>query len=132
MINSYENVLIFTPSMKEEEVKTAIGNYRESLKSLGGEIVHEDVWGLRQLAYPIQKKTTGYYVVTEYKAPAEAVARMEVLYKRDERIMRFLTVKLDKFAADYNDRKHKGLIGRKSRSADNSNPANNESTKGGN
>jgi len=110
---SYENVLIFTSTLPLEEVKTAIGKYREQLQSLGGEIVHEDFWGLRPLAYPINKLTTGYYVVTESQAPTTAVARMEVLYKRDENILRFLTVSLDKFAAHYNQRKRNGLIGRK-------------------
>lgn len=117
-MNSYENVLIFTPKMTDEEVKTAIGKYRESLESLGGKIVHENVWGLRQLAYPIKKLTTGHYIVTEYQAPSNAVARMEILYKRDERILRFLTVSLDKFAVDYNERKRNGMIGRKKQKDD--------------
>ncbi len=117
-MNSYENVLIFTPKMTDEEVKTAIGKYRESLESLGGQVVHEDVWGLKQLAYPIKKLTTGHYIVTEYKAPSTVVARMEILYKRDERILRFLTVSLDKFAVDYNDRKRNGLVGRKKKDED--------------
>ncbi len=110
---SYENVLIFTGSLDLDTVKNAIGTYRELLQSLGAEIIHEDFWGLRSLAYPIDKHTTGYYIVTEYQAPGSTVARMEVLYKRDERILRFLTISLDKFAVDYNDRKRNGLIGRK-------------------
>lgn len=114
---SYENVLIFTGTLDLETVKTAIGSYRESLQSLGAEIIHEDFWGLRPLAYPIDKHTTGYYIVTEYQAPTNTVARMEVLYKRDESILRFLTVSLDKFAVDYNARKRNGLIGRKQKAS---------------
>ncbi|HRK26707.1 MAG TPA: 30S ribosomal protein S6 [Chitinophagales bacterium] len=112
MLKSYECVLIFTPVLTKEEVEKVVGDYQELIKAQGGEIVHTDFWGIKQLAYPIRKKTTGFYLVIEYSAPAESTAKLEVYYKRDERILRFLTTQLDKFAVEYNERKRKGLIGK--------------------
>ena len=118
---NYEVVLIFTPTLSEEEVNNEVTRHRNLLASFGAEIVHEDFWGLRQLAYPIKKKTTGIYLVTEYVGKDDVVARMEVLYKRDENIMRFLTTRLDKFAVDYNERKRNGQIGRNRKQQGNDN-----------
>ncbi|OWY21269.1 30S ribosomal protein S6 [Sphingobacteriales bacterium UPWRP_1] len=112
MLKSYECVLIFTPVLTAEEVEKVVGDYQELIKSQGGEIVHTDFWGLKTLAYPIKKKTTGFYLILEYSAPATSIAKLEVYYKRDERILRFLTVQLDKFAVEYNEKKRKGLIGK--------------------
>jgi small subunit ribosomal protein S6 len=111
MLNSYETVVVLTPVLSDEQAKELITKFRAVLTENGAEIVHEDNWGLRKLAYPIDKKSTGYYHITEFKAPGELVAKLELEYKRDERVMRFLTIALDKFAMDYNDRKRKGLIG---------------------
>ena len=98
--------------MTEEEVKNLVGDYQKLLKSHGADIVHEDFWGLRQLAYPIKKKTTGFYLVTEFKADSSSIAKLELQYKRDERVLRFLTTKLDKYSLEYNEKKRLGLIGR--------------------
>lgn len=111
-MKSYENVLIFTPTLTEDEVRNHVSKHRSDLQALGAEIVHEDFWGLRQMAYPIKKKTTGIYLVTEYQAKDDAVAKMEVLYKRNESILRFMTISLDKHAVKYNDDKRNGRIGR--------------------
>ncbi|MGB1205617.1 MAG: 30S ribosomal protein S6 [Chitinophagales bacterium] len=112
MQQSYENVLVFTPVLTEEEVKHVVGDYQKLLKSHGADIVHEDFWGLKQLAYPIRKKTTGFYLVTEFKADSSSIAKLELQYKRDERVLRFLTTKLDKYSLEYNEKKRLGLIGR--------------------
>ena len=111
-MNNYELVVIYTPVLKDDEVKQVIGQYRDLLKSNDAEIIEEDFWGMKQLAYPIQKKTTGFYNITEFKASPTLIERMELQLRRDERVLRFMTVKLDKFAIDYNDRKRKGLVGR--------------------
>ncbi len=112
MLKSYETVLIFNPVLKEKEVQEVIGNYRELLKSYKADIVEEDFWGLRQLAYPIKKKTTGFYLVLEYKVDATAIDRLEIQFKRDENIMRFLTIRMEKYHLEYNERKRRGLAGR--------------------
>lgn len=108
MLKNYESVIIVTPLLSEEQVKEVIAKFKKVLTDSGSEIVYEDNWGLRKLAYPIQKRTTGFYHLTEFKAPAELIAKLEVEYKRDERIVRFLTVALDKHAVAYNEKKRSG------------------------
>jgi small subunit ribosomal protein S6 len=101
MMNQYETVFIVTPVLSEEQMKEAVKKFSGYLAENGGEIVHEDNWGLRKLAYPIQKKSTGFYHLIEFKSGGELVNRLEVEFRRDERIIRFLTVRLDKFAVEY-------------------------------
>lgn len=86
-------------------MKEAVTKFRGFIAENGGEIVHEENWGLRKLAYPIQKKTTGFYHLMEFKASGELIDRLETQYRRDERIIRFLTVKLDKYAVEYAEKK---------------------------
>jgi small subunit ribosomal protein S6 len=76
----------------------------------GGEMVHEDNWGLTKLAYPIEKKGTGFYHLFEYKANPEFIKVMEIAFRRDERVMRYLTVRMDKWSIDFNDRKRRGEL----------------------
>jgi len=119
MSKQYETTIIVTPVFTETELQTLISNYVAFLKNNGSEIVHENFWGLRQLAYPIQKKTSGFYYTVEYTSPTgDIVDKLELNFRRDENILRFLTVKLDKYSIEYNDRKSKGLIGKKARAKD--------------
>ena len=106
-MNQYETVFIMTPVLSDEQMKETVKKYQTLLKDKGAEIVYEDNWGLRKLAYPIQKKSTGFYYLIEYKADGEIIPDLEVTFKRDERIIRFLTVKLDKHAIAYNEKSHK-------------------------
>ena len=106
-MNQYETVFILTPVLSEEQMKEAVKNYEDFLTNNGAEIVHRENWGMRKLAYPIQKKSTGFYQVLEFKTPGDAIAKLEVQFKRDERILRFLTVKLDKHAVAYNEKKRR-------------------------
>ena len=113
MIKQYESTVIVTPVLTDTELKQLLSGYIDFLKSNGAEIVHEDFWGMKQLAYPIQKKTSGFYYAVEFKAEGDLIDKLELLYRRDENILRFLSVKLDKYAAEFNDKKRQGLIGRK-------------------
>jgi small subunit ribosomal protein S6 len=106
-MNQYETVFILTPVLSEEQMKEAVKKYQDFLKDNGAEIVHEEHWGMRKLAYPIQKKSTGFYHLIEFRAEGNLIAELEVQYKRDERLLRFLTVKLDKHAVAYNEKKRK-------------------------
>ncbi|MCK9290801.1 MAG: 30S ribosomal protein S6 [Bacteroidales bacterium] len=106
-MNQYETVFIVTPVLSDDQMKEAVKKYQDYLKQHGAEIVHEEHWGMRKLAYPIQKKTTGLYHLIEYKAEGSLIAELETQLKRDERIIRFLTVKLDKHAITYNEKKRK-------------------------
>ena len=111
-MNQYETTFIITPVLTEEGVKDTVKQYAEFLKSNGAEIIEEDHWGLKKLAYPIKKKTSGIYHHVEYKANPAFIDKLELALKRDENIFRFLTVKCDKYAIKYNDDKRAGLVGR--------------------
>ena len=101
MIKQYETVFIATPVLSDSQMKEAVAKYVDLIKANGGEIVYEEDWGLKQLAYPIQHKTSGFYYLIEFKANPEFVATLETQYHRDERIIRYITVALDKNAVAY-------------------------------
>ena len=107
MANQYETVFIMTPVLSDDQMKETVKKYQEFLKERGAEIIFEDNWGLRKLAYPIQKKSTGFYYLIEFTTDSNLVADLEVAFKRDERIIRFLTVRLDKHAIAYSEKKRK-------------------------
>jgi small subunit ribosomal protein S6 len=106
-MNQYETVFILTPVLSDEQMKEAVKKYQDFLTDNGAEIVHEEHWGMRKLAYAIQKKSTGFYHLIEFKAEGGLIAELEVHYKRDERMLRFLTVRLDKHAVAYNEKKRR-------------------------
>lgn len=106
-MNQYETVFILTPVLSEDQMKEAVKKFQDYLKDNGAETVHEEHWGMRKLAYPIQKKSTGFYHLIEFKADGELISNLETELKRDERVIRFLTVKLDKHAVAYNEKKRK-------------------------
>lgn len=104
-MNRYETVFILTPVLSEDQAKEAVGKFRKVIKDTGAKILHEEHWGLKKLAYPIMKKTTGFYQLFEYQAEPTAIKDIEIALKRDERVLRYLTVKLDKHAAAYAEKK---------------------------
>ena len=110
MLNQYEVVFIMTPVLSEEQMMDTVTKFKKILTDNGSEIVHENNWGLRKLAYPIQKKNTGFYYLVEFTSTGEIISKMETEFKRDERVMRFLTVKLDKHAIAYNEKKRKNAL----------------------
>ena len=101
MLKQYETVFIATPVLSEQQMKEAVAKYTKLIADKGGEVVYEEDWGLRQLAYPIQHKTSGFYYLIQFKAEPSFIATLETQYFRDERIIRFLTVALDKHAEAY-------------------------------
>ena len=105
MLKQYETVFIATPVLSDTQMKEAVAKYNNLIKENGGEVVYEEDWGLRQLAYPIQHKTSGFYHLIEFKSEPEFVAVLETQYHRDERIIRFLTVSLDKDAIAYAEKR---------------------------
>ena len=105
MLKQYETVFIATPVLSEEQMKEAVAKYTTLIADNGGEVVYEEDWGLRQLAYPIQHKTSGFYYLIQFKAEPTFVETLETQYFRDERIIRFLTVALDKDAVEYAERR---------------------------
>lgn len=107
---NYESAIILTPVLSEAQMQEAVKSYRQLVAEHGGEMVAESNWGLTKLAYPIKKKSTGFYHFFEFKANPEFIAQLETLYRRDERILRFLNLKLDKHGIVFNERKRNGEI----------------------
>ena len=100
-MNNYEAVFIVTPVLSDVQMKETVEKFKGILADEKAEIVNEENWGLRKLAYPIEKKTTGFYQLLEFKARPETIAVLETQFRRDERIIRYLTFRLDKYAAEY-------------------------------
>ncbi|GHT53158.1 30S ribosomal protein S6 [Bacteroidia bacterium] len=100
-MNNYETVFILTPVLSDHQTKEAVDKFKDILKAEGAEIVNEESWGLRKLAYPIEKKSTGFYVLLEFTAKPEVVATLELQFRRDERVIRYLTFRQDKDFAEY-------------------------------
>ena len=105
MMNQYETVFILTPVLSDVPMKETVEKFKGLLVNLGAEIVNEENWGLKKMAYAIEKKSTGFYSLLEFKAEPTVVEKLEIGFRRDERVIRFLTVKLDKFAAQYAEKR---------------------------
>ena len=105
---NYETVFILTPVLSDDQMKDAAAKFSTFLKEHDVDVINEESWGLRKLAYPINHKTTGFYHLLEFAAEPSIVDTLETEYRRDERVMRFLTVALDKHAVDYNERRRRG------------------------
>jgi small subunit ribosomal protein S6 len=108
-MNNYELMVIFTPVLSDEEFKAEQKKYAGMVTAIGGSIIAENAWGLKSLAYPVQKKTTGLYWVLEYTAPSDFNEKLKIQLLRDEAVLRHLCTKLDKYAVEYNARKKSGV-----------------------
>jgi small subunit ribosomal protein S6 len=105
MVKQYETVFILTPVLSEDQAKEAAKKYKKLLTDNGAKIINEESWGLRKLAYPIQKKSTGFYFLLEYASEGTLIDTLETTFKRDERILRNMTVALDKHAIAYSEKR---------------------------
>src|SRR5690606_8842386 len=112
-MQQYETVIILTPLLSDEIAKETINKFSTFLTENGAEIIQEDNWGMKKLAYPIEKKSTGFYHLIEFKAPGELISKLELQYKLDERVMRFLTIELYKHAVAYNKKKRRRAFNKK-------------------
>ncbi len=108
MQKQYETVFILTPVLSEAQMKDAVQKFKGILTDGGAKIINDEDWGLKKLAYPIQHKTTGFYHLFEFEAETSLINKLETEYRRDEKVMRFLTTVLDKHAIVYNERRRKG------------------------
>ena len=112
-MRNYEVNIIVDPVLSSEEISATAATYSDLIKQEGGKIVDVDQMGLRQLAYPIKRRNTGVYYSIEFQVPNGGfIDKLELALRRDERIMRFLTVLLDKYGVKYNEDKRNGLIGK--------------------
>ena len=105
-MNHYETVFILTPVLSDAQMKEAVDKFTGVITANGGAIVNEENWGLRKLAYPIQKKSTGFYTLVEFDATPDTIKKLEIQFRRDERVLRFLTFRLDKYAHEYAIKRH--------------------------
>ena len=108
-MNQYETVFILTPVLSDEQMKETVAKFKKLLTDKGAEILNEETWGLKKMAYAIQKKSTGFYCLLEFKAEPSVIDRLETGYRRDERVIRYMTVKLDKHAVAYAEKRRAKL-----------------------
>lgn len=104
-MNHYETVFILNPVLSDDQIKETVKKYEDFLVSKGAEMISKENWGLKKLAYPIQHKKSGFYHLFQYTVPGEAINPLEVEFRRDERMMRYLTVKLDKYAVAWAEKR---------------------------
>ncbi len=104
-MNHYETVFILTPVLSDVQMKEAVEKFKGILTEEGATIVSEENWGLKKLAYPIQKKSTGFYAFVEFDADPAVIAKLELQFRRDEKVIRFLTFRQDKYAHQYAEKR---------------------------
>ena len=100
-MNKYETVFILTPVLSDDQMKETVEKFKSVLTDNGATIENEENWGLRKLAYPIENKNTGFYTLIEFEGEPTIVDKLETAFRRDEKVIRFLTFHLDKYAAEY-------------------------------
>ena len=110
---NYETVFILTPVLSDTQMKDAVDKFKKVLSDHKAKIVNEENWGLKKLAYPIQHKTTGFYNLIEFEATSNTIAALELEYRRDEKVMRFITIALDKHSIAYNEKRKRGDFNKK-------------------
>lgn len=101
MLNHYEAAFVLTPVLSEPQMKEAVDKFENLLKENGGTVLNREEWGLKKLAYPIQGKSTGFYALLQFDVEPALIAKLETAFRRDERVLRFLTTRLDKYAYEY-------------------------------
>ncbi len=105
MVKQYEAVFIMTPVLSEDQMKETVQKFERIILENNGELIHQENWGMKKLAYPIKKRSSGFYHLFEFKAEPAFIKELEIQFKRDERVMRYLTVSLDKDAIEFNKKR---------------------------
>ena len=108
-MNHYETVFILNPVLSDTQIEEAVKKYENLISKLKAKIIVKENWGLKKFAYPIQNKKSGFYHLIEYQGPVEVSKNLEMEFRRDERVMRYLTVKLDKHALDWSVKRRKKI-----------------------
>lgn len=112
-MKNYETVFVLTPVLSDEQMKDAVGKFKKILTDNGAEIINDENWGLKKLAYPIQHKKTGFFQLFEFKSETTLINVLETEFRRDEKVMRFLTTVLDKHSLAYNEKRKSGAFNKK-------------------
>lgn len=103
--NIYETIFIATPVLSDNQAKEVAKEYENYINGNDGDVRFQENWGLKRLAYPIQKKHSGWYFLLEYSSPPIFINNFELKLKYDERIMRFLTIKFNKDSLEYSEKR---------------------------
>ena len=111
-MNQYETVFILTPVLSDEQMKETVAKFRNLLTDNGAEILNEEIWGLKKMVYAIEKKSTGFYCLVEFKGEPSIVNTLETGFRRDEKVIRYMTLRLDKYAVQYAE-KRRSKLGKK-------------------
>ena len=101
----YETVFILTPVLSDSQVEEAAKKHLDYIKESGAKIISQENWGLKKLAYPIVGKQNGFYFLVEFESTGDLIQKLELEFKRDERVLRYLTVKLDKHGIDWAEKR---------------------------
>ena len=112
-MNHYETVFILNPVLSDDQIKETVKKYEDFLVSKGAKMIAKEDWGLKKLAYPIQNKKSGFYHLFEFKIAGEEIAAFELEFRRDDSIMRYLTVRLDKHAAAWAEKRRERKTAKK-------------------
>ncbi len=112
-MNNYETVFIANPVLSEAQVQELVSKFHGIITENGGEVTHTEYWGLRKLAYSIQKKSTGFYHLFQFRGEGNLINLLETQYRREEKVMRFLTFRLDKHAVEYEAKRISKLANKK-------------------
>ena len=116
-LKNYETVFIVNPVLSEQQMKDTVAKFEDLVKSNGGDLYHTENWGMKKLAYQIDNKKSGFYHLMEYKAEPTFIKALETEFRRDEEVIRFLTVHLDKYAVEFNERRRNGKFNKKTEEA---------------
>ena len=108
-MNQYETVFILNPVLSETQIEEAVQKYADLIKTQKGSISNQENWGLKKLAYPIENKKSGFYHLLEFAAPNDLIPALDIEFRRDERVMRYLTVKLDKHGQAWAEKRKKRI-----------------------
>ncbi len=111
----YETVFILNPVLSDDQMKDTVSKFKQVLVDNGADIINEEKWGLKKLAYTIQHKNTGFYSMFEYSGTTDLIDKLETEFRREESILRFLTIRLDKHAVAYNARRRNGEFNKKAK-----------------
>ncbi|WP_185878153.1 30S ribosomal protein S6 [Blattabacterium cuenoti] len=110
MKKHYESIMIITPILSDDQAKNTAREYQDYLIKKKGTIIHQEHWGLKKLAYSIHKKKSGCYHLLEFVLDPSLIYNFELKLKQDERILRFLTIKLNKYGVEYAEKRRKKLF----------------------
>lgn len=109
--HDYETTFILKPELPEGEHKAAVNKFISLIKENGGEVSNIEYWGVRRMAYSIQRKSSGFYAFLEFRALPDLITKLEQEYRYDDNVLRYLTVKLTRHHLAFNKKRREQGFG---------------------